>query len=161
MEQISGHFLHAGNFCGSIIFILNICAEGMILFLLFNRKIFQYENASTLLLLSFVVIIYSPFPIHCVQDFNCIAIDWRMTETLVLLRSMNDFVYFLNILLQVISQYLAMKHRHMHDHQIILTGQHQKYLNTPSIKSIGAIEFDSYLPLFLKCAIPYIRINYI
>ena len=75
----------------------------MILFLLLNRKIFQYENANTPLLLFLLMEIYSPFPIHCMQDFNCIAIDWTMTETLVLLRSMNDFVYFLNILLQVIS----------------------------------------------------------
>ncbi|CAJ2667211.1 unnamed protein product [Trifolium pratense] len=39
------------------------------------------------------------FLIYVQKDFNCIAINWTMTETLVLLRSMNDFVYFLNILL--------------------------------------------------------------
>ncbi|WJX71895.1 hypothetical protein P8452_55836 [Trifolium repens] len=40
------------------------------------------------------------FLIYVQKDFNCIAINRTMTETLVLLRSMNDFVYFSNILLQ-------------------------------------------------------------
>ncbi|RYR34183.1 hypothetical protein Ahy_A10g048920 [Arachis hypogaea] len=34
------------------------------------------------------------------RDFNCIVINWIRTISLVVLRSLNDLVYFLNILLQ-------------------------------------------------------------
>ncbi|WJX71870.1 hypothetical protein P8452_55814 [Trifolium repens] len=45
------------------------------------------------------------------KDFNCIAINWTMTETLVLLRSKNDFVYFLNIFLQFWLAYVSPESR--------------------------------------------------
>lgn len=35
------------------------------------------------------------------QDDKCIAINWTMTTTLVLFRSINDLIYFFNILVQV------------------------------------------------------------
>ncbi|XLR47772.1 hypothetical protein S83_032432, partial [Arachis hypogaea] len=38
--------------------------------------------------------------IFCLVDFNCIVINWIRTISLVVLRSLNDLVYFLNILLQ-------------------------------------------------------------
>ncbi|WJX71896.1 hypothetical protein P8452_55836 [Trifolium repens] len=47
------------------------------------------------------------FLIYVQKDFNCIAINRTMTETLVLLRSMNDFVYFSNILLQFRLAYVS------------------------------------------------------
>ncbi|KAL9324369.1 hypothetical protein ACSQ67_009226 [Phaseolus vulgaris] len=34
------------------------------------------------------------------QDHNCIVINWKLTKALVIVRSMNDFIYFLHILLQ-------------------------------------------------------------
>ena len=49
--------------------------------------------------------IFSTFFLFIVQDYKCININWAMTTTLVLFRSLNDLVYFLNILLQVISQW--------------------------------------------------------
>ena len=47
--------------------------------------------------------IFSTFFLFIVQEYKCIIINWTMTTTLVLLRSLNDLVYFLNMLLQVIS----------------------------------------------------------
>ncbi|EPS62547.1 hypothetical protein M569_12245, partial [Genlisea aurea] len=34
------------------------------------------------------------------QEHNCIVLNWPLTKTLVILRSVNDFIYFLHILLQ-------------------------------------------------------------
>ncbi|KAG4952697.1 hypothetical protein JHK82_045593 [Glycine max] len=34
------------------------------------------------------------------KDFNCIVVNWKLTKALVIVRSMNDFIYCLNILLQ-------------------------------------------------------------
>jgi len=62
MEQIFGHFLHGGNFCGSIIFFLNLCAKGMILFLLFNCKNHaSYKLLDTDISLLLFLQIYSTF----------------------------------------------------------------------------------------------------
>ncbi|KAI4352044.1 hypothetical protein L6164_006332 [Bauhinia variegata] len=47
------------------------------------------------------------FVIAVRKEEYCIFINWPMTTTLVLLRSMNDFVYFLNILLQFRLAYVA------------------------------------------------------
>jgi hypothetical protein len=37
------------------------------------------------------------------QDYNCIVIDWPMTTTIVVFRSMTDLIYFFHMLLQVIA----------------------------------------------------------
>ncbi|XP_052118088.1 uncharacterized protein LOC127739627 [Arachis duranensis] len=41
------------------------------------------------------------------EDFNCIVINWIRTIPLVVLRSLNDLVYFLNILLQFRLTYVS------------------------------------------------------
>ncbi|XLT43552.1 hypothetical protein HN873_036156 [Arachis hypogaea] len=41
------------------------------------------------------------------SDFNCIVINWTRTIPLVVLRSLNDLVYFLNILLQFRLAYVS------------------------------------------------------
>ncbi|MED6157516.1 putative cyclic nucleotide-gated ion channel 20, chloroplastic [Stylosanthes scabra] len=47
------------------------------------------------------------FLLNVQQDLKCIFINWTMTATLVLLRSLNDAVYFLNILLQFRLAYVS------------------------------------------------------
>lgn len=44
----------------------------------------------------------SKFSDFLMQNNKCIVIDWAFTKLLVALRSMNDFIHFLNIVLQVI-----------------------------------------------------------
>ncbi|XP_027359097.1 probable cyclic nucleotide-gated ion channel 20, chloroplastic isoform X2 [Abrus precatorius] len=51
------------------------------------------------------------FLIYVKKDDKCIAINWTMTTALVLLRSLNDFVYFLNILLQFRLAYVSPESR--------------------------------------------------
>ncbi|XP_055960803.1 probable cyclic nucleotide-gated ion channel 20, chloroplastic isoform X2 [Mercurialis annua] len=41
------------------------------------------------------------------QDKKCIVIDWALTKAVVVLRSMTDFIYFLNIILQFKLAYIA------------------------------------------------------
>ncbi|PIN05896.1 hypothetical protein CDL12_21561 [Handroanthus impetiginosus] len=40
------------------------------------------------------------FPLSVQQDNKCIVLDWPLTKTIVVLRSMTDFIYLLHILLQ-------------------------------------------------------------
>ncbi|PIN05894.1 hypothetical protein CDL12_21559 [Handroanthus impetiginosus] len=40
------------------------------------------------------------FPLSVQQDNKCMVLDWPLTATLVVLRSITDFIYFLHILLQ-------------------------------------------------------------
>ncbi|XP_017437978.1 probable cyclic nucleotide-gated ion channel 20, chloroplastic isoform X1 [Vigna angularis] len=40
------------------------------------------------------------FLLYVRQDHNCIVINWKLTKALVIVRTMNDFIYFLHILLQ-------------------------------------------------------------
>ncbi|RDY01516.1 putative cyclic nucleotide-gated ion channel 20, chloroplastic, partial [Mucuna pruriens] len=51
------------------------------------------------------------FLIYVRKDDKCISIDWNMTRILVVLRSMNDFVYLLNILLQFRLAYVSPESR--------------------------------------------------
>ncbi|EPS69237.1 hypothetical protein M569_05530, partial [Genlisea aurea] len=45
------------------------------------------------------------------QEHNCIFLNWPLTKTLVVLRSFNDFIYFLHILLQFRLAYVAPESR--------------------------------------------------
>ncbi|QHO13315.1 hypothetical protein HN51_070821 [Arachis hypogaea] len=47
------------------------------------------------------------FLFYVQKDLKCIAIDWKLNTTLVLFRSLNDFIYFLNILLQFRLAYIS------------------------------------------------------
>ncbi|KAL1318212.1 hypothetical protein HN51_070490 [Arachis hypogaea] len=51
------------------------------------------------------------FLIYVQKDCKCIAIDGKMASTLVIFRSVNDFVYFLNILLQFRLAYVSPESR--------------------------------------------------
>ncbi|XP_061369863.1 probable cyclic nucleotide-gated ion channel 20, chloroplastic isoform X2 [Gastrolobium bilobum] len=68
-----------------------------------HTKIVQKWNKS-LAIFCLTAIFVDPlffFLLYVQQDYNCIVINWTMTTALVLLRSMNDLVYFFNILLQI------------------------------------------------------------
>ncbi|XP_027357339.1 probable cyclic nucleotide-gated ion channel 20, chloroplastic [Abrus precatorius] len=47
------------------------------------------------------------FVLYVQQDYNCIVINWRLTIALAILRTMNDFVYLFNILLQFKLAYVS------------------------------------------------------
>ncbi|KAK7314722.1 hypothetical protein VNO77_33249 [Canavalia gladiata] len=51
------------------------------------------------------------FLLYVAEDNKCIVINWTMTTALVLLRSMNDFIYFINILLQFRLAYVSPESR--------------------------------------------------
>ncbi|XP_028181758.1 probable cyclic nucleotide-gated ion channel 20, chloroplastic isoform X5 [Glycine soja] len=44
------------------------------------------------------------------KDDKCIAINWTMTTTLVLFRSINDLIYFFNILVQIMISFVLRKY---------------------------------------------------
>ncbi|RDY01515.1 putative cyclic nucleotide-gated ion channel 20, chloroplastic, partial [Mucuna pruriens] len=67
-----------------------------------HSKFIQQWN-KVLAIFCLVAIFVDPlffFLLYVRQDYNCIVINWRLTKALVIVRSMNDFIYFLNILLQ-------------------------------------------------------------
>ncbi|XP_047171193.1 probable cyclic nucleotide-gated ion channel 20, chloroplastic, partial [Vigna umbellata] len=47
-----------------------------------------------------VAIFVDPLFFFLLYDHNCIVINWKLTKALVIVRTMNDFIYFLHILLQ-------------------------------------------------------------
>ncbi|XP_027359099.1 probable cyclic nucleotide-gated ion channel 20, chloroplastic [Abrus precatorius] len=78
-----------------------------------HTKVVQQWN-KFLAIFSLVAIFVDPlflFLIYVQKDDKCIVINWNMTRTLVLLRSINDFVYFLNILLQFRLAYVSPESR--------------------------------------------------
>ncbi|XP_040866349.1 uncharacterized protein [Glycine max] len=67
-----------------------------------HSKFIQHWN-KVLATFCLVAIFVDPlffFLLYVRQDFNCIVVNWKLTKALVIVRSMNDFIYCLNILLQ-------------------------------------------------------------
>ncbi|XP_025701492.1 probable cyclic nucleotide-gated ion channel 20, chloroplastic isoform X2 [Arachis hypogaea] len=61
-------------------------------------------------ILSLVAIFLDPlffFLLYVEKHLNCIVISWTMTRPLILLRSINDLVYFMNMLLQFRLAYVS------------------------------------------------------
>ncbi|XP_054794945.1 probable cyclic nucleotide-gated ion channel 20, chloroplastic [Prosopis cineraria] len=74
-----------------------------------HAKVVQHWNkffAISCLLAIFVDPLFF-FLLGVKQDDRCIFINWKLTRALVCLRSINDFVYFLNMLLQFRLAYVA------------------------------------------------------
>ncbi|XP_065880767.1 probable cyclic nucleotide-gated ion channel 20, chloroplastic [Euphorbia lathyris] len=78
------------------------------------------------------------------QDNKCIAIDWPLTTTINVFRSMTDFIYFLNILLQFRLAYIAPESR------VIGTGElvdDPKKIARQYLCGYFAVDFFVVLPL--------------
>ncbi|XP_057446733.1 probable cyclic nucleotide-gated ion channel 20, chloroplastic [Lotus japonicus] len=74
-----------------------------------HAKVVQHWN-QILGIFFLVAIFVDPlffFLIYVKKDSKCIAINWTMTKTIVSLRSINDVVYFFNILLQFRLAYVS------------------------------------------------------
>jgi len=57
--------------------------------------------SNVILVISMKCLTCSKFSVFLMQKNKCIVINWGFTKLLVALRSMNDFIHFLNIILQV------------------------------------------------------------
>ncbi|XP_061355812.1 probable cyclic nucleotide-gated ion channel 20, chloroplastic [Gastrolobium bilobum] len=78
-----------------------------------HTKIVQQWN-KILAIFCMVAIFVDPlffFLIYVQKDHKCIVINWTWTKVLVSLRSMTDFLYFLNILLQFRLAYISPESR--------------------------------------------------
>lgn len=91
-----------------------IFVDPLFLFLIYVQKVWLFSfylienhlsymiSSTEIFMLEYFANLLYIFPIHYTQDDKCIAIDWDTRKILVFLRTVNDTVYFLNILLQVI-----------------------------------------------------------
>ncbi|XP_057446741.1 probable cyclic nucleotide-gated ion channel 20, chloroplastic isoform X2 [Lotus japonicus] len=78
-----------------------------------HTKFIQQWN-KVLAIFCLVAIFVDPlffFLLYVQRDFNCIAINWRLTKALVIVRSINDFIYFFNILVQFRLAYVSPESR--------------------------------------------------
>ncbi|KAK7314723.1 hypothetical protein VNO77_33250 [Canavalia gladiata] len=78
-----------------------------------HTKFVQHWN-KVLAIFCLVAIFVDPlffFLLYVQQDYNCIVINWSLTKALVIVRSVNDFIYFLNILLQFRLAYVSPESR--------------------------------------------------
>ncbi|KAL1318218.1 hypothetical protein AAHE18_15G190300 [Arachis hypogaea] len=76
-----------------------------------HTKVIQQWN-KILAIFCLVAIFVDPlffFVFYAREDHNCVVIDWSMTTTLVIVRSLNDLVYFFNILLQIMILFVLPK----------------------------------------------------
>ncbi|XP_061355809.1 probable cyclic nucleotide-gated ion channel 20, chloroplastic [Gastrolobium bilobum] len=78
-----------------------------------HTKFVQHWNKG-LAIFCLVAIFVDPlffFLLYVQQDYNCIVINWNLTKALVIVRSLNDFIYFFNILLQFRLAYVSPESR--------------------------------------------------
>ncbi|CAL0312331.1 unnamed protein product [Lupinus luteus] len=78
------------------------------------------------------------------QDHKCIVINWPMTTILVLLRSMTDFVYFINIILQFRLAYVAPESRVVGAGELV---DHPKRIALHYLQTYFVIDLFIVLPL--------------
>ncbi|KAK4488984.1 hypothetical protein RD792_004775 [Penstemon davidsonii] len=80
-----------------------------------HAKIVQQWNKFFVICCLFAVFLdpFFFFLLSVLQDNKCIVLNWPMTTTIVVLRSMTDFIYFLHILLQFRLAYVAPESRVM------------------------------------------------
>uniref|UniRef100_A0A0K8WML8 Cyclic nucleotide-gated channel 20-like n=1 Tax=Acacia koa TaxID=468172 RepID=A0A0K8WML8_ACAKO len=89
------------------------------------------------------------------QEENCIFINWKLTWALVCVRSMNDFVYFLNMLLQFRLAYVAP------DSRVVGAGDlvdHPKKIALHYLKGYFLVDLFVVFPLpqiMILFALPY------
>lgn len=92
----------------AIFCLIGIFVDPLFFFSLYVEKVrlfstINYKVASSRCH-SFYLQIYSSFFLFIMQVNKCIVINWPLATTLALVRCVNDFIYFLNILLQVSSR---------------------------------------------------------
>ncbi|KAH1043394.1 hypothetical protein GYH30_025296 [Glycine max] len=82
----------------------------------------------------------------CAEGMNhqCIVIDWTMTKMLVVLRSMNDFIHFLNIVLQFRLAYVAPESRVVGAGELV---DHPKKIALHYLRTSFVIDLFVVLPL--------------
>ncbi|XP_061355807.1 probable cyclic nucleotide-gated ion channel 20, chloroplastic isoform X2 [Gastrolobium bilobum] len=111
-----------------------------------HTKIVQQWN-QFLAIFCLVAIFVDPlffFLIYVQKDDKCIIINWTMTKTLVIIRSMNDFVYFLNVLLQFRLAYVSPESRVVGAGDLV---DHPKEIALNYLKSYFLLDFFVVLPL--------------
>ncbi|KAJ9145631.1 hypothetical protein P3X46_027993 [Hevea brasiliensis] len=83
------------------------------------------------------------------KDYKCIVINWPMTKTIVIFRSLTDFVYLLNILLQFRLAYVAPESR------VVGAGE---LVDHPKKISMNYLRGYFFLDLFIVLPLPQIMI---
>ncbi|KHN43677.1 Putative cyclic nucleotide-gated ion channel 20, chloroplastic [Glycine soja] len=78
------------------------------------------------------------------KNHQCIVIDWTMTKMLVVLRSMNDFIHFLNIVLQFRLAYVAPESRVVGAGELV---DHPKKIALHYLRTSFVIDLFVVLPL--------------
>ncbi|MED6157519.1 hypothetical protein PIB30_023905 [Stylosanthes scabra] len=92
------------------------------------------------------------FVFYAREDNNCIVINWSMTTTLVIVRSLNDLVYFFNILLQFRLAYVSPETR------VVGTGDLEDH---PKKIALHYIRGYFFLDLFVVFPLPQIMILFV
>ncbi|XP_031263919.1 probable cyclic nucleotide-gated ion channel 20, chloroplastic [Pistacia vera] len=84
------------------------------------------------------------FLLHIERDSKCIAINWPWTTTIVFLRSVTDFVYLLNMLLQFRLAYVAPESMVVGAGELV---DHPKKIALNYLRTYFCIDFFIALPL--------------
>ncbi|KAK4362672.1 hypothetical protein RND71_017913 [Anisodus tanguticus] len=84
------------------------------------------------------------FLLHVHQENKCIVLDWPLTTTIVILRSITDIIYLIHILLQFRLAYVAPESRVVGAGDLV---DHPKRIAINYLSGYFAIDFFSVLPL--------------
>ncbi|KAL5142791.1 putative cyclic nucleotide-gated ion channel 20, chloroplastic [Glycine soja] len=110
-----------------------------------NRLVQQWNKFFAICCL--VAIFVDPlffFLLSVQKNHQCIVIDWTMTKMLVVLRSMNDFIHFLNIVLQFRLAYVAPESRVVGAGELV---DHPKKIALHYLRTSFVIDLFVVLPL--------------
>ncbi|MED6208910.1 hypothetical protein PIB30_049616 [Stylosanthes scabra] len=91
-------------------------------------------------------------PISGLRDHNCIVINWSVTTALVIVRSLNDLVYFFNILLQFRLAFVSPETR------VVGTGDLEDH---PKKIALHYLRGYFFLDLFVVFPLPQIMILFV
>ncbi|XP_061355811.1 probable cyclic nucleotide-gated ion channel 20, chloroplastic [Gastrolobium bilobum] len=94
------------------------------------------------------------FLIYVQKDHKCIVINWTLTKILVSLRSINDFIYFLNILLQFRLAYVSPGSRVVGTRILVIN---RKEIALHYLNGYFRLDFFVVLPLpqiMILCVLP-------
>ncbi|GAB2293074.1 Probable cyclic nucleotide-gated ion channel 20, chloroplastic [Dionaea muscipula] len=121
-----------------------------------HSKVFQQWN-QFFVISCLVSIFVDPlffFLLYVRQDDKCIVLDWTMTRTIVVFRSITDFIYLLHILLQFRLAYVAPESR------VVGAGDwvdHPKKIAFRYLKGYFLIDMFAVLPIpqiIILCVLP-------
>nr|KYP39023.1 hypothetical protein KK1_039696 [Cajanus cajan] len=119
-----------------------------------HAKVVQRWN-KILAIFCLVAIFVDPlffFLIYVKKDGKCIAINWTMTTTLVSLRSINDLIYFFNILLQFRLAYVSL------ESMVVGAGD---LVDHPKKIAINYLKGYFFMDLFVVFPLPQIMILFV